>query len=286
MPYTKADKRKAIEFFMGEPVFQDNAVGQQITYDGLDRYVPGITHPDTGVALTYLPPDSNIRFIDRVIRHNYITMRDMTGYYLRQVERQRRLQPEYIAEQQEFERERAESDRIQRRRLIRAQEQLEQQRQLQLRHIRARAYLRQGEYLSPDYRRLLESQARELDEIKDDGIRDEEKTIEQKDKEYLEYMVECELKTYDVDETEECPICYNHYGEQEDGTFLCKNGSSNSNEKKNCSHYCCVKCIDILKEDNYNNSNGKCPICRESWGVWLEELYLYPSQSCFEPIAV
>ena len=115
--------------------------------------------------------------------------------------------------------------------------------------------------------------------------RERERILEaEEEKKYLEYVRECEFKTYDVDETEECPICYNHYGEQEDGTFLCKDGTTNSSRfKGNCTHHCCVECIKEIALADRDYFQGKCPLCRESWAGWLQLNYNLPAIiSCFD----
>ena len=70
-------------------------------------------------------------------------------------------------------------------------------------------------------------------------------------------------------EDNECPICFEKYGEQIDGSFLCRDGKDNSDYAENCIHYICVKCCMKMVE----NCNNKCPICREDWSEFLYERY-------------
>lgn len=204
MTYTKSDKVKALYFFMGKLIVHN---GGMIQYDGNDGRIIGIRCPDTNASLVDFDPNIHITYINRAIRHNFITMRNMDRYYRQQVSRDTE-KPDVIME-------------------------------------------RDNRYV----------------------------------KRHVEYLKECEFKSYDVDETEECPICYNHYGEQDDGTFLCKDGSSNSSCKSNCKHHCCVKCIKELAKENNRTYDVKCPICRESWAHWLDLNYADPTNiSCFEPM--
>ena len=71
-----------------------------------------------------------------------------------------------------------------------------------------------------------------------------------------------------------CPICFEEYGDKEDGSFLCKDGKDNSNFAEICAHYFCVKCISKLRESNICACCGElctttCPICREDWTDYL-----------------
>ena len=209
MAYTKVDKIRAIHFFMGKIIFPNPQTIEWLMYDGQDDKVIGIVCPDTNARLIDITVFNHIRYINNVIKRNFIRMRNMTGYYERQRTRTER-----------------------------------------------------------------QKQVREREKI----------VAEREEKEYVEYIRECEFKSYDVDETEECPICYNHYGEQEDGTFLCKDGTSNSSRyKKKCNHHCCVKCIKKMAEADRDYFQGKCPLCRESWAGWLQLNYNPPAIiSCFD----
>jgi len=69
---------------------------------------------------------------------------------------------------------------------------------------------------------------------------------------------------------EECPICYRHYGEQDDGyTFLTKDGKDNSDYAEVCKHYVCHACCWELSKQKY----VKCPLCREDWTDWIHTHY-------------
>ena len=68
---------------------------------------------------------------------------------------------------------------------------------------------------------------------------------------------------------EECPICYKQYGEQEDGSFLTKDGKKNSCCAEECSHYICYECCwRLAKQDIV-----LCPLCREDWTDWIHSRY-------------
>ena len=67
----------------------------------------------------------------------------------------------------------------------------------------------------------------------------------------------------------ECPICYTNYGEQDDGTFLTKDGKDNSDYADVCNHYICYKCCwELSKKEDV-----KCPLCREDWTDWIHSHY-------------
>jgi hypothetical protein len=69
--------------------------------------------------------------------------------------------------------------------------------------------------------------------------------------------------------SEECPICYKKYGEQDDYNFLCKDGKINSDYADVCKHYICEECCGMLaKQDEI-----KCPLCREDWTLWIHSHY-------------
>lgn len=84
-----------------------------------------------------------------------------------------------------------------------------------------------------------------------------------------------------MDYEEECPICYEKYGEQEDGNFLCKDGKCNSGCENECNHYICVKCCKTLRdkfieddeEEEDEEKKVRCPLCREDWTDWIESNY-------------
>ena len=58
-----------------------------------------------------------------------------------------------------------------------------------------------------------------------------------------------------TDDDENCPVCFETYGLQEDGSFLYKNGVSNSDLK---GHNCKLNCWDIMYEKEIYN----CPLCK------------------------
>lgn len=77
-----------------------------------------------------------------------------------------------------------------------------------------------------------------------------------------------------------CPICYETYGEQSDGSFLCKDGIDNSNFETPCKHYICVKCcLGLIKDKNEDDDEVKCPMCREDWTEWVFNRYGSDSDS-------
>jgi len=73
--------------------------------------------------------------------------------------------------------------------------------------------------------------------------------------------------TYIMTSTEEtCPVCFQCYGLHEDGSFLCKDGVSNSGlEGYTCQHYLCIKCWDRM----YQREMYNCPLCRENLKIWM-----------------
>ncbi len=72
------------------------------------------------------------------------------------------------------------------------------------------------------------------------------------------------MTTTDNDET--CPECFESYGLHEDGSFLCKDGVSNSGlEGYTCQHYLCIKCWDRM----YQREIYNCPLCRENLKIWM-----------------
>ena len=65
---------------------------------------------------------------------------------------------------------------------------------------------------------------------------------------------------------ETCPECFESYGLHEDGSFLCKDGVSNSGlEGYSCQHYLCIKCWDRM----YQREIYNCPLCGENLKVWM-----------------
>ena len=65
---------------------------------------------------------------------------------------------------------------------------------------------------------------------------------------------------------ETCPVCFESYGLHEDGSFLCKDGVSNSGlEGYTCQHYLCIKCWDRM----YQREIYNCPLCRENLKIWM-----------------
>ena len=73
--------------------------------------------------------------------------------------------------------------------------------------------------------------------------------------------------TYIMSSTEEtCPVCFESYGLHEDGSFLCKDGVSNSGlEGYTCQHYLCIKCWERM----YQRQIYNCPLCRENLKIWI-----------------
>jgi hypothetical protein len=68
------------------------------------------------------------------------------------------------------------------------------------------------------------------------------------------------------DNNETCPVCFESYGLHEDGSFLCKDGVSNSGlEGYSCQHYLCIKCWNRMYEREIYN----CPLCRENLKIWM-----------------
>ena len=65
---------------------------------------------------------------------------------------------------------------------------------------------------------------------------------------------------------ETCPECFESYGLHEDGSFLCKDGVSNSGlEGYTCQHYLCIKCWERM----YQRQIYNCPLCRENLNIWM-----------------
>ena len=65
---------------------------------------------------------------------------------------------------------------------------------------------------------------------------------------------------------ETCPECFESYGLHEDGSFLCKDGVSNSGlEGYTCQHYLCIKCWERM----YQRQIYNCPLCRENLKIWI-----------------
>ena len=75
------------------------------------------------------------------------------------------------------------------------------------------------------------------------------------------------IHTYIMTSTEEtCPVCFECYGLHEDGSFLCKDGVSNSGlEGYTCQHYLCIKCWERM----YQRQIYNCPLCRENLNIWM-----------------
>ena len=78
----------------------------------------------------------------------------------------------------------------------------------------------------------------------------------------------------------ECCICYTTYGQQEDGSFICKDGKANSEFAETCNHYICVPCCQTLYNKVRADSKGgdwnakcACPMCREDWTEWILRTY-------------
>ena len=73
----------------------------------------------------------------------------------------------------------------------------------------------------------------------------------------------------------ECPICFVKYGEQEDGSFRCKDSIHNSDIPSDCKHYICSCCAATMYEHLEaqftfeTDGEAKCPLCRADWTDWL-----------------
>jgi len=78
-----------------------------------------------------------------------------------------------------------------------------------------------------------------------------------------------------MDTKNECPICYKYYGEQEDGSFLTKDGKNNSDYAEVCKHYVCYQCCWKLSKEEH----VKCPLCREDWTEWIHSHYTESDES-------
>lgn len=80
-----------------------------------------------------------------------------------------------------------------------------------------------------------------------------------------------------------CPICFEEYGKQPDGGFLCQDGKHNSNFAENCTHYFCVRCIRKMVIIGRCSCGSlkitQCPMCREDWTEYLESHYRSESDS-------
>jgi hypothetical protein len=76
----------------------------------------------------------------------------------------------------------------------------------------------------------------------------------------------------------ECPICFEPYGEQEDGWFRCKDSIDNSYYENitNCRHYICVPCCQTLHD--VCNVPILCPICRADWTDFIADRYAEPTE--------
>ena len=73
-----------------------------------------------------------------------------------------------------------------------------------------------------------------------------------------------------VAEDEQCPICFELYGEDGD-FFRCKDGIENSEIISKCRHWCCVHCWQSIY--NLHKENDYCPLCREDITDWLKTHY-------------
>ncbi len=80
---------------------------------------------------------------------------------------------------------------------------------------------------------------------------------------------EIQLQAAHENMEEACPICFTHYGEQEDGSFLTKDGKNNSDYAEVCKHYVCHQCCWKLSLQDH----VKCPLCREDWTDWIHSHY-------------
>lgn len=68
-----------------------------------------------------------------------------------------------------------------------------------------------------------------------------------------------------------CCICFESYGLQSDGSFLCEDGKFNSNFAEGCKHSCCYNCCVSLYDNMIDEV--RCPICREDWTEWIQDTY-------------
>lgn len=116
MPFTKADKIKAINFLMGNDIFYDDVYSRKgvwIDYDGEDDLVKrDIRCPnedpdedDEDYIIKYIDSNTHIKYVNRIIKHNLINMDDMEHYYRRQAQRtlQRRENSELLYDQKYIE---------------------------------------------------------------------------------------------------------------------------------------------------------------------------------------
>jgi len=75
-----------------------------------------------------------------------------------------------------------------------------------------------------------------------------------------------------TEEEKNCPICFEEYGEREDGTFLYQEGKDNSTFADKCKHYFCDKCIKKFSKCDCGCGKIKktgCPLCREDWTEYI-----------------
>lgn len=72
-----------------------------------------------------------------------------------------------------------------------------------------------------------------------------------------------------MEEETHCAICFTEYGEQSDGSFLCKDSVQNSENEDNnpCMHYFCVRCWQTIH--NQYKEVICCPICRSDVSDWF-----------------
>jgi hypothetical protein len=100
--------------------------------------------------------------------------------------------------------------------------------------------------------------------------------MEQKDKIIIPRKLVDHIFLLDNETTTTCPICYDNYGIQEDGTVLGYHGKFNSGGGygEKCEHFVCCNCFDKLRVLNLNDNNDGvcCPICREDWSDYLSML--------------
>ena len=72
------------------------------------------------------------------------------------------------------------------------------------------------------------------------------------------------------DKDTECCLCYESYGNQPNGTWLCMDGIKNSFFDIQCNHWFCVKCIYKMKKQP---TPWLCPLCRLDWTEFIESHY-------------